>query len=218
MSIRVEVFDKTIPLIEEIMKLSYTVALESLSASGSYIRESARQSLDSKQHHWFQTISGGKRKIFKDLGNLRQLGLRLNYETGGAGNPKSMSNLINSYLDKKALTVVIGGKHPTFRPDIYRDGKYKGKYTKKIDGVGKDAFAILHKLNTGERNSDHTWSGSRKSMKGFENAQYKGYNFMEEGANASKGLVLESMTKRYNKILHKATSRVNVQVVKRNIS
>jgi len=219
MSIRLEVFDAATPMLEKIMQISYGMALESLSVAGAKVQSAARKALKSKSHNWHQLIDleTHKRKIFKDMSQARELGRRMSYDSGGDASPNSMANMITSNLIAKHLTVVIGGKHKSFQPRRYKDGKDQGSFGGRVKGVGVDTFGILHKLNAGERNQDHNWAGSKKSMKGFELANYQAYNFMEEGAMMAQGAVLAAMTTRYESLLHKAVNNANIRVVKRNI-
>lgn len=218
-SIRLEIYDGMTPMLDRIMELSYGTALEGLSVAGSEVQKATRASLKSKSHNWHQMIDPetNKRRIFKNTNELRELGRRMSYDSGGDASPNSMASMITSRVNPKHLSVIIGGKNSSFQPRSYKDGKDVGSYGSRVKAVGADTFSILHKLNTGERNSDHNWVGSKKSMEGFKLANYEAYNFMEEGAMMAQGAVLDAMTSRYQTLLHKAVNNAKIRVVKRNI-
>jgi len=209
MSTHLSIYDGTTPLLDEILKLSYGVALESLSVAGSILRDNARKSMKSKSHHWVSDYATGKRVIKKDLSSFKELGIRIS-SSGTAANPASMSSMLTSFLMPKSLTVVIGGKHPSATLTKYTDGKPSGSI--RVKGVGKATHAILHKLNFGERNEHHSWNGNKDSMKRFRDAKYVGYHFMEDGYSAAKSGIEDALTKRYEKLLHKAVNRADVKV------
>jgi hypothetical protein len=207
-SLRVTIFDKTTPLLQEIAKVSYGMALESLSVAGSHVRDASRKALIRHKHNWQQEVNlSGNRRIYYDT-TPRELGLRMSHKTGLLDKPDSMANFITSYLMEKSMTVVIGAKHPSFVPNKREDGKVTGKLG-RVNAVSKHTHSILHKLNFGERNDEHNWGG-KDSMKNFEGANYVARNFMDDGYTMSKGAVIKSMTTRYEKMLHRAISKVNV--------
>lgn len=195
-------------MLEEILKLNVGVALESLSVAGNILRNNARNSMKSKSVHWSTDYANGKKLIKKDASALKELGLRIT--ASGVANPSSMANMITSYLMPKSLVVVVGGKHRTTTLTKYRDGKPAG--TIRVKGVGKSTQAILHKLNFGEITEDYSRGNSEESIKGFKNAKYVGYHFMEEGYRNSTAAIADAMTIRYEKILGRAIDIANVQV------
>lgn len=213
MTTRIQILDGTTPLLAEIVKLSYGMALESLSVAGAKVQKEARNSLRSKSHNWFQQISNGKRRIYTDGATNRELGLRMSHSDGSLANPSSMSNFITSYLMEKSLTVVVGGRHSAFSPKKREGGKVTGTLN-RVNGVSKASHGIIHKLNFGERNSEHSWDG-KDSMARFKGANYVARGFMEEGLSASRSGVIDAMTKRYGKLLHRAVDRANVKIITR---
>lgn len=216
---RVHIFDNTVPLIDKIIEVSRGMALESLSVAGSQIQKEVRKSFRKNTHHWHQRINAktGKREIFKDESVSRKLGYRMSRNTGKASNPKNMSSMITSYLMDKSMTVVVAGRHPSFVPEERRDGMLTGKKFKRVGGVSQQTFDILSKLNFGGKLPDHKWNGGG-SIKNFAGANYVARNFIDEGFNASKNLVLESMTKRYEKLLHKAVNNAKITTSHREVS
>lgn len=206
MSIRIEILDGITPMLEQIAYISKGAALECLSVAGAHLQRQARVAMRRKHHNWVSFTRDGKRVILKANASTRQLGLRMS-AAGGLDNPDSMSAFITSYLDEKNDLVVVGGRHPRFTPNKRRDGKIVGTMG-SVPGVSKASHAILHKLNFGELNDEY----KRVSMRRFAHARYVGYHFMEAGYNAARSSIEESMTKRYEKIVHKAVLQADVKI------
>lgn len=213
MSIRIEIFDGTTPMLEKIRLLSHGMALEMLSVAGSHLQREARKSMRRQSHNWHQLFRNGKIVIKK--ADLRELGLRISHSDGSLANPNSMSNMITSYLMEKSMTVVIGGKHKSFVPNSRDGGVVTGKRS-RVNAVSKSTHSILHKLNFGERNEHHTWGGKKESMARFANAKYKGYDFMEQGYSSARSDIVDAMTRRYESLLHKAVNRADIKVRRRS--
>lgn len=211
MSIRVEVYDGNIPLIDEMLKISVTVALQGLSQAGSKIQKYSRKNFEMYRHGWLQEFAGGKRTIRKSGENAKQLGLRLVHNSGEDADPASMKNFIMSYLMPKHLMVIVGGAHPGFTPVKYENGAVAGTLPYQ-NGVSKQGQAIIHKLNTGERNEHHRWDGSAKSMARFEGATYIGRGFMDKGFNSARAEVAQAMTTLAEANFHRAVGNVEVKI------
>ena len=103
------------------------------------------------------------------------------------------------------------GKHPAFTPMKRRDGKVVGTLP-RVSGVGHETGEILSKLNFGGRRPNHLWNG-KPSIPNFKNAIYQKNNFMEEGWSKAQSSVINSLTKRYESLLHKAVNRANIKAV-----
>lgn len=218
MAIRIVVFDNTTPLLDEMAKLSVSLALEVLSVSGAKLQKEARKSMRSKSHRWHKAIVNGKLRIQYTNNADNILGQRLNIKS--KSNTPSMANMITSRLIEDRLTVVVGGGHKSFLPSIRRDGKFVGKGD-RVFGVGLNTLSILHKLNFGDRefthgssHHKHAW-GSAYERSVFKNVKFKGYHFMEEGYNNAKPAILDAMTSRYENLLHKAVNNAKIKTVKR---
>lgn len=215
-TVRLTITDGLNPVIDKIVELNRGVVLESLSVAGSHVQKGARGAFKaSRKHHWHQKLVEaaegkilGKRRIFKSS-EAREFGRRMSYETGKDAKPDSMVNFINSYLMKKSLVVVIGGKHPSFKPTVYKDGKVAGSL-KRVAGVSKHSQAILHKLNTGKRNSDHRWAEGQKSINQF-NEKWQGREFMSKGFFSASGAVNTALGDRLLGLLDKQISRIEVK-------
>lgn len=217
---RIHIVDDFNPMLEEFAKLSWVVGLEVLSKSGNEIRNRARKAMTSKKHEWHQRMAQARNGDYKGLvaykgSNTKQLGSRQSQKTGAWANPASMSSMITSYLMETKGTVVVGGMHRRFTPKTFRNGLVTGS-EKSVNAVGKKTFAIINKLNTGKRNSDHAWNGSKRSMKGFENANYKANDFMGQGFRNAKSIVDMYMTKRLEESLHRTAN--NIKVAPKRIS
>ena len=212
MSIRIEIFDGTTPMLEKIQLLSHGMALECLSVAGNILQKNARNVMKRKQHRWHHLVVDGKRRI--RLGNMRELGLRISHSTGSILNPDSMSRMITSYLNEKAMVVTVGGKHKSFTPNKRENGVVTGKLG-RVPSVDKRTHGILHKLNFGgtlDEQLPYYERTKANSMPMFKNAKYVGYNFMQDGYNESKGAIVEAMTDRYSRLLHKAVNTANIQI------
>ena len=212
MSIHIEVFDGTTPMLEKILELSYGMALESLSVAGSALRDEARTAMRSKQHHWFQKLTrDGRMVLYRNPDKLRQLGLRISHSSGRVDDPDSMSSFITSYLMDKSLTVVVGGRHPAFYPVKRRNGQPVGRLG-RVAGVSKRTQAILHMMNFGQALPDYEESYPSKGGK------REAYRFMEEGYTRARGRIEDAMTRRYEALLSKAVDRANVTIKKRTVA
>jgi hypothetical protein len=117
-----------------------------------------------------------------------------------------MANFITSYLMPKSGTVVVGGKHPSFSPMKFRDGKFVG-YMGRVQGVGKQSHAILHKLNTGEKNS-HYEEGL------IDNKNPTKYGFMDEGFRRARPKIREIMTTQMEQTVGKRMNASKIKVRK----
>lgn len=208
MSITLKVYDGVTPILDEILKVNYGVAKESLSIAGDAVRKGARNAMKQKMHHWHTEYVDGKRQIRKRE-DAKELGLRI-AKGGGIASPDSMANMITSYIGENSLTMVVGGKHKAATLIKYKDGKPNG--TIKLFAVSKATHAILHKLNFGERNEFHTWNGPKESMARFANARYIGYKFMEQGYSDTKAYIEDIMGEKYASLFHKSVNNIDVKL------
>lgn len=214
MAIRLEIYDGLNPILDEIARVSRGVALESLSVAGSKIRDNSRAELiRSDRHHWFQTRGGGKalsgRRIVYDQTKSKEFGARVSHDTFDSANPGSMANFITSFLMEKHLTVVVGGRHGKETPNSYRGGEVVGK-EKPIGPITKEAHAILHKLNFGEKNEFHRWKEGKASIDAFNN-KWKGRGFMAKGYSIAVPSINEALTSRLLKSLGGAINKIEIR-------
>jgi hypothetical protein len=208
-SIRVEIFDGTTPYLEKVAKISLGMALECLSVAGAIVQKNAQNEMRRQKHHWFQKIGkDGKIKSYYNPNQLRELGLRVSSKNAKEVDPNSMSKMITSYLMENSFTVVVGGKHPRFHPKKRDNGIVTG-YLKAVDGTSKRTFAILHKLNTGESDAHYDTEGGR-----YAKNRRKGYQFMDKAYRSSQAAIIDAMTRRYERLFHKATNNITVEARK----
>ncbi len=214
--IKVEIYDTLIPLIDEMAKRGLGLMSESLQVAGSQIAKEARASMYRQRHNWFNAFIDGKYKVWKELSGAKQLGLMMSHKNQGQHQPGSIGNMLSFYLSPSGLSVTVGGAHPRFQPRAYKDGIHIGNYGKPIAAVGKRGRAIIHKLNTGELNSDHPYS--KKSWERFEGAKYKGRHFMDVGFREARKQIDKSIGARFEKSFKVAVNRVEVKGIHRKIA
>ena len=223
MSIKITVSDGLTPMLDEIFKLNYGYGLQTLDYAGMKIQKKTRDSMSNQMNNWFQIykeVKQGKNKgkttrRIVQLKNYHQLGDRTSHQNlGGKASPSSMKNFVTSYMMPKAMTVIVGGKHPSFTPIKYRDGKVVGTL-KRVNAVSDSTHALLRKLNNGNMNEEYKSLHRKKSMKRFgANPAYKNNGFYEKGRNASMGQVRDIMTSKMEALLQKAYYRANSAVFK----
>ena len=209
-SINTEGGIKQLDMIYEVSRLA---ALEALSKAGNRLRENSRKSLLQSKTLWNQEYISGKRRIFK--GNSKKLGTRISHGArnakGATEDPENMASFINSFLMEKNLTMVVGGKHPRFRPKKIRDGEIKG-YMASVGGVSKRTHMILEKLESGKPNKysnkamflrEVKAKGGKISKKkaGAVRQTYQGYFFMEKGRALSFAYIQDMMTNTLAKMI-----------------
>ena len=218
MTTRIEIkAEGGIKLIDQIYEVSRIAAMEVLSKSGNKLRDNARNALrTSKASEWIdvykRTKSGSiKRTItpengYKAFGGRQSRGVR-DIE-GNIDTPPSMANFINSFLMEKNLTMVVGGKHQSFRPKRIRDGKIQG-YMPKVSGVSKRSHNILEKLESGVPNPD-------SNMGMFSNQgryrMYKGRHFMQKARGNSMSYIQQTMTTTLASLIEKQMVRKQQKV------
>jgi hypothetical protein len=118
---------------------------------------------------------------------------------------------------EKNLTMVVAGKHPSFRPKIRRSGKViKNSDTSKVGAVTKGSYAILQKLNYGD-DSDPEYKKVHRTpqqQKVFENMKWRKQLFIEKGRSAAMGTVKEIMSSKLETLLQREYKRMNKQTRK----
>ena len=211
-SVKITIFDGAIPLLDEIGKVSYGLALDALDQAGTVIRERSRQAFrGSTPHHWSMVISKtGKRRVVRSK-EMQETGMRRSHITGQIENPKNMESFITSYLMEKSLTMVVGGKHKSFRPKRRRDGNVTG-YLPRVGGVSEASYGILKKLDDGDENDP----SYKKAVKGrgrglFPNAKYQRRDFMAKGRSHAMPEVQYIMTKKLESLIGKQVNRANLK-------
>jgi len=149
--------DETISAyVTELELASSDLLNQALSKGGAVFNEVARQKLRAQEQTGFSLQPSKLHKtIIRGEGISKNFGDRLRKD-GSQDKPESMANLIKNYLDEKNHLVVVMGRHPTFKPIKFRDGKRVGFQGKTIKGTSKggennpnDIINIFQKLNDG---------------------------------------------------------------------
>lgn len=131
---------------------------QALSMGASKVNKSIREAMKSSYGSEYQTTNkfGIKRSLIVSK-KIGKYGDRFRHTDNlQRDNPKNMYHMIKNYLDEKNNLVVIMGRHPSFVPVKFRDGKRLGRFGKRISGTGKggennpkDLINILEKMNKG---------------------------------------------------------------------
>ena len=212
----VEIEDFGTPMLQAIKTVSREVAYEHMSKIGNKVRVNAGRKMDQQRHRhsWFQKkTKDDKRSPYYSKTKQKNLGQRTKLD-GTPDTPGSMSNMISSFLMEKSGVMIVGGKNKAFTPIKRRHGEIVGTQ-KRQSAITAHTQSIIHKLDTGDRNSAHGWgsSGSQKaSMEGFANARYIGRRFMRDGFNQSIPYMKQELTSGYEKTVGRAVNKVSVKI------
>ena len=213
MSIKVAIFDKSIPMLDFIAERHFGLARESLSVAGAKIRDAQQKAIRQFSHHWHnERTANGKRRIYYSKKKKRTLGKAI---ASSKFKHDNIADIMSFWLpnSEKSLTAVIGGSHNTFTPIKYVDGENVG-YMKKVKKRGTEIRAIYHKLGTGEVTDEHPYK-KRGTKKRFEDAEYVARQFQNKGISMAKNELKKSLTKRYVKVLPRVANRANIKPVMR---
>jgi len=234
MAVTIGMYANDIPFLDSIMHIHMGVAKESLSVAGNHVRVKARLAFAASQKtHWSFKIIDGKRVLTYQSRYKRLTGQRMVRATGAIDDPSNLSNFIVSKLYEKPMKVVIGGMHKGGPVQKYKDGLPNG-FT-KIHGVSKSTFEILERLDQGKtvqltkkqqnllKNTEvKKWSKRLNKfifVKPFFQdertvAKYRKRNFMRKGFLNARGLIQDSMTTRYEKLVGKRVESLKLKVEK----
>jgi hypothetical protein len=212
MSIRITIHDRSLPLIQEISKISRNQALDALDHAGTVIRTNIRsQFRQTRPSRFGQRFNNGNRSIIRESNS--KFGMRFRRSNGDTANVETMESFINSWLSEKKATVVIGGKHKGFRSKIRRDGKIVGQ-SSYVHGVSNASFEILQKLNFGGELSDSYKDhigGSGEAL--FKGVRYRRTDFIAKGLARSTGKVTDIMTKKLSQLIGRQINNTSVRAV-----
>lgn len=210
MSIRLEIHENAISMIDKIVKINYGMGLDALDQSGIVLRDSTRRAFKSSRTQWRQSYIKGKLNIFK-TSSSNILGKRVSHvNKSNAGKPDNMANLITSTTMAKSMTTVIAGKHKRFTPLIRRNGKVVGSGT-SVGATTKGSYAILQKLNSGSTDTDNNdYKSKVRGISKFNNPNYQQQNFIEKGRSAAMGQVKNIMTSKLESLMNREINRANV--------
>jgi len=142
--------------ITELELASSDLLNQALSKGGAEFNKVARQKLKAQAQTGFSLQPSKLHKtIIRGQGISKNFGDRLRKD-GSQDNPENMASMIKNYLDEKNHLVVVMGRHKSFRPIKFRDGKRVGFEGKTISGTAKggennpnDIINIFQKLNDG---------------------------------------------------------------------
>jgi len=205
--------DEISPSFGELKETVREVAMEVMSKAGNYAREGARDAMKSYSHHWFRKkYKDGEVKPYYSKTSTKKLGLRISNRGGRIDNPRSMSNLITSFLMEKSETLIVGGTHKGFRP-LKRDKGQVVGYSTYVKGVSRQSQSIINKMDTGELTSYY-----KKLPTEFKNAKYVTRPFMKIGFDSAEGKIKTTLTSEYIKIFNSALHKQKVQVKVRKIA
>lgn len=214
MSVKITIYDNAIPMLDEIAKWSYHSALASLDQAGMEIRDRTREAFaTSAKHKWFTKIVNGKRVHYKGE-NYAVLGKRLNFKRQG---PDNMSNMIDSFLMEKSMTLVVTGMHKSFTPRYFskeaKQGTTSPIYGKKVGAVLGGSWQILKKFSEGGRLSaqDEKYRNIKKPLSKGADPFYKPRHFVQRGRTAAMGKVTDIMTTKLESLIHRQVNRSTVK-------
>jgi hypothetical protein len=213
MAITIKIYDGFSPMLDEIGKIHYGMAMDALDQSANHIRKKQREAIGwSGSHHWRQKVVDGKRRIYR--GSPKAVGSnRMSHSNGSILSPSHMKNFINSWVSEKHMMAVVGGRHKSYRPSIWRDGKRVGRGS-KVSGVSEKTFGILQKLNDGgtyKEQSSYYKKTRDNGMDRFKNANFKARRFMQKGRSIAMPRVRDIMTKKLEMLIGKQINRTQVK-------
>ena len=211
--IKVEIYDRLIPMLEQMKTRSLGLVAESLQVSGALVAKHARAEMLKMSTHWHNAFIDGEYKEWRDPAKAKRLGIMMSHKQPGKHAPGSIHRMISFYLSPNQRTVTIGGTHPYFVPVSYKDGIRVGTYGEAVKAVGYYGRAIIHKLNTGQVTSEHPYSGTERASRGF----VKNRNFMEAGFAAARGDIDKSLGERFERGFTVAVNNLNVKPIKRKL-
>ena len=214
MSVKITIYDNAIPMLDEIAKWSHHSALAALDQAGMELRDKTREAFaSSTRHKWFTKIVNGKRVHYKGA-NFAVFGKRLNFKRSG---PDNMSNMIDSFLMERNLTLVVTGMHKSFTPRYFskeaKQGTTSPIYGKKVGAVLGGSWQILQKLSEGGRLSaqDPKYRKIKQPLSKDADPFYKPRHFIQRGRNAAMSKVTDIMTDKLQSLIHRQVNRATVK-------
>ena len=206
----VEINDMTTPMLQAIRTVSQEVAFEQMSKIGAKVKKNAvkRMKSSSNRHHWLQKSVGGMLVPYYDKTKTKEFGQRTR-PSGKVDNPSSMSNMISSFLMEASGVLIVGGRNKTFTPIKRVDGEKVGVEDTQ-NTITAHTQSIIHKLDTGERNSAHRWLNGQGKY--FENWKFKGRHFMKKAFWESTPYMKQELSNAYVKTVGRAVNKVTVKL------
>ena len=183
----------------QIRILSREVALQQMSKSGNAVRESMRSALKSTSTQYMTRV-GKKGDAYLRKTSTRVFGQRESHTVDGmTSNPESMESFITSFLMEKSETLVVGGANPRFTPLLRTDGEVVGTGT-PVGAVAPASIAILHRMDTGEKNSNYP-------AHSMLSPDLEGRGFMNAGMLAASGRVRAYLAGGYFQVMRQAQAK-----------
>lgn len=207
----VEINDMTTPMLSAISRVSREVAFEHMSKIGNTVRKNAGKRMRSSKnrHHWLQKPD--KNGVLKPYYSTetKEFGQRTKRDGKTVANPPSMGNMISSFMMEKSGVLIVGGKNKAFTPIRRRDGEIVG-VEKRQGAITAHTQSIIHKLDTGERNSAHHWLNGQGKY--FEHWKFRGRHFMIKGFGDSIPYMKSELTSGYERTVGRAVNKVKVKL------
>lgn len=224
MTLKISVMDGATPMLDRIAQIHYLSALAALDQAGFELREQTRAAFKNSQPSvWHVKVVNGQRQWYRG-GPKSRFGDRFNFKKAG---PESMANLINSFVMRDHLTLVVAGMNKRHTARLYyQEAKsnfeggpqYASKPTEQVLG---GSWAILQKLNDGGRFRDQSkwYRGTRmgsdtKPLLG-EDTYFRPRKFVEAGRSAAMPRVRDIMTSKLESMIHKQVNRATVRLIER---
>ena len=212
----IEYHDMMISKLSAIKHVSREVAYEQMSKIGNQTRVNITSRMKSHQHLINQKKQNGKKVLYRG-GPLKTLGDRTDEDGKILSKVESMSSFISSFLMEQNGTLVVGGINKAFIPIKRVDGKKTG-VLKRQSAVTPQSQSIIHKLDTGVRNRYHKWWGSN-GTKGYalwddgrrQHDGFKGYGFMQDGLNDTRGYMKSKLTTAYDQVVGRAMNKTKIE-------
>jgi len=219
-SLRIQIFDDNIPMLDKIASIHYGQGLDALDHAGTALREATRKAFRSSTTNLVQWYDkNGRLHLGRHGGKIQQrLGHRLKHsaKNNTADNPSNMESFITSNLMPHSMTMVVAGKHKDIHPKARRNGKVIPTKLKTVKAVNKGSYAILKKLNYGDVSGEEYKKVKRpKTIKWLDkkgNSFFRKQNFIEKGRASAMGKVKDIMTNKLNSMIEKQVNRATVKM------
>ena len=189
--------------------LSREVAFEQMSKAGNAVRESMRSALVGNTT--FVVTRVGKNGPFLQRTSGRNLGMRESTTQDNlVSSTPQMSQFITSFLMEKSGTLVVGGANPGFTPLLRRNGEVvgTGRYQ---SAVSPTTIAILHRMDTGEMNSQYPRHSKLTD-------DFTPRHFMTIGMATASGKVKAYLAGGFLRVMREAHRVHPVEVITRRIA
>ena len=187
--------------------LGIGVMMQQMGHAGNVVKQSIRDEMNKSMGTLYKTRVSKDGKPYLMKGGLRRFGLRESMKVDNTNmNPNSMDAMVQSFLMEKSQTLVVNGMMKGHTPVHYEDGKKAG-FEKYVGAVGKETYAILNRLDTGEYIDGYNF-GSRLSKKNI------GRRYAKKGIRNAMPKVNHILLKEYEDIAKKAMNNTHLKTRK----